>query len=107
MAGAPRRAGLLAPAALVAGTTVAYALAGRRVAGLWIMPDEAIYADRALRLWHHGSLPVFRGQGAGYGLLYPALAAAPLALGDLPSLNVVPAFVMALAAGATFVLRRR
>jgi Dolichyl-phosphate-mannose-protein mannosyltransferase len=107
MARALRRAGLIAPAALVAVSTVAYALAGRRVAGLWIMPDEAIYADRALRLWHHGSLPVFRGQGAGYGLLYPALAAAPLALGSLASLRIVQAFVMSLAAVPVFLYGRR
>ena len=107
MARAFRRAGLIAPAALVAVSTVAYALAGRRVAGLWIMPDEAIYADRALRLWHHGSLPVFRGQGAGYGVLYPALAAAPLALGNLASLKLVQAFVMSLAAVPVFVYGRR
>jgi dolichyl-phosphate-mannose-protein mannosyltransferase len=107
MARAFRRAGLIAPAALVAVSTVAYALAGRRVAGLWIMPDEAIYADRALRLWHHGSLPLFRGQGAGYGLLYPALVAAPLALGDLASLKVVQAFVMSLAAVPVFLYGKR
>ncbi|MFL5928834.1 MAG: glycosyltransferase family 39 protein [Gaiellaceae bacterium] len=107
MARAVRRAGLIAPAALVAVSTVAYALAGRRVAGLWIMPDEAIYADRALRLWHHGSLPVVRGQGAGYGLLYPALAAAPLALGNLASLKLVQAFVMSLAAAPVFLYGRR
>jgi len=68
---------------LVAASTVAYGLAGRRVPGLWIMPDEAIYAERGLRLWHDGSLPLFRGQGAGYGVLYPVLAGLPLAIGDL------------------------
>src|SRR5205085_5244764 len=74
MARALRRTGMTpAAAALVAVSTVAYAVAGRHVPGLWIMPDEAIYADRAFRLWNHGSLPVFRGQGAGYGLLYPVL----------------------------------
>ena len=107
MARALRRPGLIAPAALVAVSTFAYALAGRRVQGLWIMPDEAIYADRALRLWHHGSLPVFRGQGAGYGLLYPVLAAAPLALGDLASLKLVQAFAMSLAAVPVFLYARR
>src|SRR5437764_1005399 len=107
MARALRRPGLIAPAALVAVSTFAYALAGRRVQGLWIMPDEAIYADRALRLWHHGSLPVFRGQGAAYGLLYPVLAAAPLALGDLASLKLVQAFAMSLAAVPVFLYARR
>jgi hypothetical protein len=108
MARALRRPGLtLASAALVGVSTVLYALAGRRVPGLWIMPDEAIYADRALRLWHHGSLPVFRGAGAGYGLLYPVLAAAPLGLGSLGALKLVQAFAMSLAAVPVFLYGRR
>ena len=108
MARALRRTGLTpAAAALVAVSTVAYAVAGRHVPGLWIMPDEAIYADRAFRLWSHGSLPVFRGQGAGYGLLYPVLAAPPLALGNLASLKLLQALVMSLAAVPVFLYARR
>ncbi|NUR78275.1 MAG: hypothetical protein HOQ28_18550 [Thermoleophilia bacterium] len=108
MARALRRPGLTLPlAALVAASTLVYALAGRRVPGLWIMPDEAIYAARALRLWHEGSIPVFRGQGAGYGLLYPVLAAAPLALGGLVWLKLVQALVMSLAAVPVFLYARR
>ena len=107
MARALRRPGLIALAALVAASTVVYALAGRRVPGLWIMPDEAIYADRALRLWHEGTLPVFRGQGAGYGLLYPLVAAAPLALGGLASLKLLQALVTSLACIPVFLYGRR
>lgn len=107
MAGALRRPGLSAAAALAAVAALLYAIAGTRVPGLWIMPDEAIYADRALRLWHHGSLPVFRGAGAGYGLVYPLVAAAPLALGGLATLKVVDALVMSLAAVPVFLYGRR
>ncbi len=107
MARALRRPGLIALAALVAASTLLYALAGTRVPGLWIMPDEAIYADRALSVWHHGSLPVFRGQGAGYGLLYPLVAAAPLALGGLASLKVLQALVVSLACIPVYVYGRR
>jgi hypothetical protein len=83
MARALRRADLTLPlAALVAMSTLAYGLADKRVPGLWIMPDEAIYADRAVRLWQDGSLSVFRGPGAGYGLLYPVLAGPSLVLGS-------------------------
>jgi hypothetical protein len=96
---------------LVAASTVAYGLAGRRVPGLWIMPDEAIYAERGLRLWHDGSLPLFRGQGAGYGILYPVLAGLPLAIGDLAqgyaTLKLLQALVMSLAALPVFLYGRR
>jgi hypothetical protein len=71
------------------------------------MPDEAIYADRALRLWHDGSLSVFRGPGAGYGLLYPVFAGAPLAFASLASLKVLQAFVMSLTAVPVFFYGRR
>src|SRR5262249_36229517 len=61
LARALRRPALGAPAAaltaLIAVSTLLHWLTGRRVAGLWIMPDEAIYAVRALGFWHHGSLP--------------------------------------------------
>jgi hypothetical protein len=103
-----RRAGLALPlSALVAVSTLAYGLAGKRVPGLWIMPDEAIYADRAVRLWHDGSLSIFRGQGAGYGLLYPVFGGLPLVLGSLTSLKLLQAFVMSLAAVPVFLYGRR
>ena len=88
-------------------STLAYGLANKRVPGLWIMPDEAIYADRAIRLWQDGSLSVFRGPGAGYGLLYPVLAGPSLVLGSLNSLQLLQAFVMSLTAVPVFLYGRR
>ena len=55
MVRAVRRAGVvLALPALVGLSTLLQWLAGRRLTGLWIMPDEAVYGERALELWHHG-----------------------------------------------------
>ena len=71
------------------------------------MPDEAIYADRAVSLWRHGSVAVFRGSGAGYGLLYPLFAGAPLVFGSLATLKLLQAFVMSLAAVPVFFYGRR
>jgi hypothetical protein len=88
-------------------STLAYGLANKRVPGLWIMPDEAIYADRAIRLWQDGSLSVFRGPGAGYGLLYPVLAGPSLVLDSLTSLQLLQAFVMSLTAVPVFLYGRR
>lgn len=97
--------------ALVAASTAAHWLAARRIDGLWIMPDEAIYAERALALWRHGSLPVLHGQGAGYGLLYPVVAGLPLSYGSLgrglASLRLLQSLVMSLAAVPVFVYGRR
>jgi len=97
--------------ALVAASTLAHWVAARRVPGLWIMPDEAIYAERALQFWRDGSLPIFRGQGVGYGVLYPMLAGLPLAVGDLTQgyawLKLFQALVMSLAAVPVFFYGRR
>ncbi|MFL5954073.1 MAG: hypothetical protein ACJ76I_08205 [Gaiellaceae bacterium] len=71
------------------------------------MPDEAIYADRALAFWRHGSFALFHGEGAGYGLLYPVVAGLPLAAGGLTTLKVVQALVMSLAAVPVFLYGRR
>ena len=63
------------------------------------MPDEAIYATRGLALWKHGTFAV-NGQLAGYGVLYPAVAGLPLALGKtatgLGALKIVQAIGMSL-----------
>lgn len=95
-----RRPGL-ALAALIAVSTVAYAIAGTRIHGLWIMPDEAIYADRAERLWRDGSVSL------GYSLLYPLVAGLPLVVGGLATLQVVQALVMSLAGVPVFLYGRR
>ena len=112
MARAFRRPNLtVALPSIVGASTVIHWLAGRRVPGLWIMPDEAIYADRALRLWHDGPLPLLRGPGAAYGVLYPAVAGLPLALDDvttgLANLKLLQALVMSLAAAPVFAYGRR
>jgi hypothetical protein len=75
------------------------------------MPDEAIYADRALTFWHRGVLPLLHGSGAGYGVLYPLLAGAPLSVGKFStgyaSLKLLQALVVSLAAVPVFAYGRR
>jgi hypothetical protein len=111
LARALRRPAVGALAALVAVSTLLHWLAGRRIAGLWIMPDEAIYAQRGLDFWHHFELPILNGQGAGYSVLYPVLAGLPLAASSLANgyawLKVVQALVVSLAAVPVFVYGRR
>ena len=117
--GAPRREAFrrrgnrppfLALSAIVVASTILHWLAARRFDGLWILPDEGIYATRATDLWRHGSLPLRHGQG-GYGILYPLLIGAPLSLGTVAhgyaALKLVQAFVVSLAAVPVFVLGRR
>jgi hypothetical protein len=86
-------------------------LAARRLGGLWIMPDEAIYAERALTFWQRGSLPLLHGSGAGYGVLYPLLAGIPLSIGSFAHgyalLKVLQAFVVSLAAVPVYAYGRR
>ena len=112
MVRAVRRTGLvLALPALVGISTLVHWLAGRRLSGLWIMPDEAIYAARAETLWRHGPAPLLHGAGAGYGLLYPLLAAFPLSVGNFESgydgLKLLQALVVSLAAVPVFFYGRR
>lgn len=112
MARALRRAALtLALPALVGLSTLLHWLAGRTVAGLWIMPDEAIYGVRALGLWQHGRLPLFGSSGAGYSVLYPVFAGGPLSVGSLSTgyavLKPVQALVMSLAAVPVYAFTRR
>ena len=112
MVRALRRAGLtLALPALVGASTLLQWLAARRIEGLWIMPDEAIYAERAIGLWRHFSLPVLHGAGAGYSVLYPVVAGLPLSVGTLgqgyASLKLFQALVVSLAAVPVFLYGRR
>ena len=96
--------------AVVVVSTVLHWLAARRFDGLWILPDEGVYATRATDLWRHASLPLQHGQG-GYGILYPLLIGAPLSLGTVAqgyaALKLVQAFVVSLAAVPVFLLGRR
>jgi hypothetical protein len=114
LARALRRPALAAPgalAALVAVSTLLHWLTGRRVAGLWIMPDEAIYAIRGLTFWQHGSLPLFGASGSGYSALYPAFAGGPLSIGSAATgyavLKAVQALVMSLAAWPVYAYTRK
>jgi hypothetical protein len=113
VARALRRAdlGTLVLPALVGVSTLLYWLAGRRVHGLWIMPDEAIYAQRGYDLWRHGSLPLLHGVGAGYGELYPVIAGIPFVAGSFQhgytSLKLLQALVVSLAAVPIFFYGRR
>jgi hypothetical protein len=128
VAGAVRRTGLTAERAprrlvarsdlaalalpgLVGVSTLLHWLAGRRLTGLWILPDEAIYAARALGLWRHGTLTLLHGEGAGYSVLYPVVAGFPLSMGSLEtgygSLKLLQALVVSLAAVPVFAYGRR
>lgn len=101
----------VALSALIGLSLLVHWLAARRFGGLWIMPDETIYAHRALRLYHEGSLPLLGGQGAGYGLIYPIVAGLPLSLGSFATgdawLKPLQALVVSLAAIPVFVYSRR
>src|SRR5436190_22426853 len=90
--------------ALVAVSTLLHWLSGRRLHGLWIMPDEAIYGLRAIDVWRNGRLPVLHS--GGYSVLYPILAGLPLSVGRLAtgyaSLKLLQALVMSLTAVPLF-----
>jgi hypothetical protein len=107
-----RRTGLtVALPALVGVSTLLHWLAGRRLTGLWIMPDEAIYGERALGLWNHFSLPVLHGAGSGYSVLYPVVAGLPLSIGPISrgyaSLKLLQALVVSLSAVPVLFYGRR
>lgn len=89
-------------AVLVCGSALLRFWAGVRVAGLWIMPDEAIYASLGQSLYRLGELSIFGGDTALYSLVYPLLAGLPLAWGDLERgylvLKALQALVMSLTA---------
>jgi dolichyl-phosphate-mannose-protein mannosyltransferase len=112
MARSLRRTALTAALpALVGASTVLHWWAGSRIGGLWIMPDEVIYADRGIALWRDHSLPVLHGEGAGYSVLYPIVAGLPLSIGSLStgyaSLKLLQALVVSLTAVPVFVYGRR
>jgi len=96
---------------LVAGSTLIHSALALRFTGLWIMPDEAVYGERAVEFWRHGTLSILHGDGAGYSVLYPILAGLPLSVGKLTSgyawLKVVQAFVMSLTAIPVYLYGRR
>lgn len=101
---------VLALAGLVAVSTAARSLAGLRIDGLWIVPDEMIWAELGRSLWEDGALRVF-GETQVFGLVYPALVGAPLTLAGLEAgydaLKVLQALVMSLAAVPVYLWSRR
>jgi hypothetical protein len=96
---------------LLLASVVARSLAGLRVDGLWIVPDEMIWGGIGRSLWEHGSLRLFGGDAPFFGLVYPALVGAPLALAGLDAgydaLKVVQAVIVSLAAVPVFLWCRR
>jgi hypothetical protein len=101
----------LAVGALVALSLLVHWLASRRFSGLWIMPDEATYVHRALRLYQEGKLPLVGSSGAGYGVVYPIVAGLPLSIGSFATgdawLKPLQALVVSLAAVPVFLYARR
>ena len=85
--------------------------AATRVDGLWIAPDEMIYASLGRSLWEDGELRIFDGPSAFYSLVYPALAGLPLVLFGTEDgyvvLKAVQAVVMSLTAVPVFLWTRR
>jgi hypothetical protein len=101
----------LALSSLVGLSTLLHWLAGRRIHGLWIVPDEPIYASRAFAFWQHGPFDLLRGHDAGYSLLYPIVAGIPLSASSTitgyASLKLLQALVVSLAAVPVFAYGRR
>lgn len=79
--------------------------------GPWIVPDEVIYAARAVAFWRDGPLPLIHGPGAGYGLLYPLVAGLPLSIGRTTeaysALKFLQPFVISAAVFPVFAYCRR
>ena len=98
-------------AAVVGASVVARSLAGLRIEGLWIVPDEMIWGSLGRSLWEDGSLRLFGEAAPFFGVVYPAVAGAPLALAGLEAgydaLKVVQAVVMSLTAVPVFLWCRR
>jgi hypothetical protein len=75
------------------------------------MPDEVIYAKRAVSFYADGPWHLLRGQGSGYGFLYPAVAGIPLSLGSFSEMEAwlkpAQALLVSLAAVPVFGFCRR
>ena len=97
--------------ALICASVIARAISGLRIGGLWIAPDEMIWAGLGRRLWEHGDLRLFGGAQQVYGVVYPALVGGPLSLAGLErgydALKVVQPIVMSLTAVPVFLWARR
>src|SRR5881396_4012932 len=58
-------------------------LAQRPLNGLWIMPDEVIYASLGESLYDHGRLAVLDGPQVLYSVVYPAFVGLPLTVAGI------------------------
>lgn len=98
-------------AALICASVVARSLSGLRIGGLWIAPDEMIWAELGRRLWEHGDLRLFGEEQRLFGVVYPALVGGPLSLAGLERgydvLKVLQPIVMSLTAVPVFLWARR
>jgi hypothetical protein len=96
---------------LICASVVARAISGLRIGGLWIAPDEMIWAGLGRRLWEHGDLRLFGQAQQVYGVVYPALVGGPLSLAGLErgydALKVLQPIVMSLTAVPVFLWARR
>jgi hypothetical protein len=105
----PSAAALLA--LLVGISAVLRFYAATRIDGLWIAPDEMIYASLGQSLWEDGAMRIFGGPTGFYSLVYPALAGLPLVLFGLEDgyvvLKALQALVMSLTAVPVYLWTRR
>ena len=96
---------------LLAVSIVARSLAGLRVDGLWIVPDEMVWGALGRSLWEDGSFSLFGAEAPLFGVVYPAIVGGPLVLAGLEpgydALKVVQALVMSLAAVPVFLWARK
>jgi hypothetical protein len=96
--------------ALICAAVVARAISGLRIGGLWIVPDEMIWAGLGRRLWEHGDLRLF-GHEQVYGVVYPLVVGGPLSIAGLERgydiLKVLQPIVMSLTAVPVFLWTRR
>jgi hypothetical protein len=85
--------------------------AGTRIPGLWIMPDEAVYASLGQSVYRSLDLSIFGGSTGLYSLVYPLVEGLPLAYGDLDRgyelLKAWQAVVMSLTAVPVYLWGRR
>jgi Dolichyl-phosphate-mannose-protein mannosyltransferase len=104
-----RRSGL-AVALLVLGSTVVRWRVASLIPGPWYTPDEQTYAELGRSLYSTGNLGVLGRHVPFYSLVYPALAGAPLRLGDTELgyalLKAVQAGVMSLTAVPVYLWAR-
>jgi hypothetical protein len=101
----------LALAAVVSVAAIGYGAAAQLVSTPLVNPDELDYT-LAARALAHGDWPSVRGQGYGFGPVYPAVLAPVVALSSsveaaYPLFKVVNALLFALAAVPVFFLARR